>query len=297
MHQEEKVKIIKIGSRGVAFSFYEDFMGDTTFSYLINAEKHVFLFDTFCGPDSMEHIQKYMKETKMDSKPLIIIITHNHWDHFWGNCAFPKNLIISHSLCRKGMEETAQADLERMKKWAQGKVEIILPNLVFDENIAFPEEGIDIFHAPGHTPDHLSAYDKIDKVLVVGDNIEFPTPYINDPDTNSYIKTLNKYKDTDWNHLILGHGEIQITRELLQSNLRYAQNFMGLKNSWKDFDEEKKKNHFINLTCVGKKLYEENKPLQAKAMLNEGLKIGTELSGEFFTEKMKETKTMLEKLN
>ncbi len=297
VHQAEKVKITEVGSRGVAFSFYEDFLGDTTYSYLINAEKHVFLFDTFCGPDSMEYIKEYLREKKIGEKPLIIVITHNHWDHYWGNCAFPEHLIISHTLCRQGMQETAQEDLERMKEWQQGEVEIVLPNLVFDERINFPEDGIDIFHAPGHTPDHLSAYDSIDKVLIVGDNLESPMPYITETITTPYVDTLNQYKAIDWNHLILGHGEIQTSPELLHSNLDYIQNFMDLTTPWENFNEERKKIHFVNLACVGKKLSEEDKPIQAKQMLTEVLKVGKELSGEYYTKKMEEIIVMLEKIS
>ena len=130
VHQAEKVKITEVGSRGVAFSFYEDFLGDTTYSYLINAEKHVFLFDTFCGPDSMEYIKEYLREKKIGEKPLIIVITHNHWDHYWGNCAFPEHLIISHTLCRQGMQETAQEDLERMKESISPKMGLIFSMLL-----------------------------------------------------------------------------------------------------------------------------------------------------------------------
>ncbi len=297
VHQAEKVKFTEVGSRGVAFSFYEDFLGDTTFSYLINAEKRVFLFDTFCGPDSMEYIKEYLREKKINEKPLTIIITHNHWDHYWGNCAFPEHLIISHTLCRQGMQENAQEDLERMKNWQQGEVEILLPNLVFDEKISFTEDEIDIFYAPGHTPDHLSAYDSIDKVLIIGDNLEFPIPYITETVTTPYIDTLNQYKETDWTHLILGHGEIQTSPQLLNSNLEYIQNFISLTTPWQDFEERKKKIHFVNLACVGKKLLDEDKPIQAKQMLTEVLKVGKVLSGEYYTKKMEETVAMLEKLS
>ena len=297
VHQAEKVKITEVGSRGVAFSFYEDFLGDTTFSYLINAEKRVYLFDTFCGPDSMEHIKDYLREKKINEKPLVIVITHNHWDHFWGNCAFPEHLIISHTLCRQGMQETAQADLERMKKWQQGEVEIVLPNLVFKNKIAFPEEGIDIFHAPGHTPDQISAYDTVDKVLIVGDNLESPIPYITETNISPYIETLNQYKATDWNHLILGHGEIQRSPELLHSNLDYIQNFMDLTTPWNDFEERMRKIHIANLTSVCKKFIEEEKPNQAKQMLAEVLKVGASLNGDFYSQKIEETKKMLEKIS
>ncbi|UYP46686.1 hypothetical protein NEF87_002971 [Candidatus Lokiarchaeum ossiferum] len=297
VHQEEKVKIIEVGSRGVAFSFYEDFMGDTTFSYLIKGNNHLFLFDTFCGPDSMSFIKKYIQEQKLEQFPLIIVITHGHWDHFWGNCAFPESEIISHTICRSGMEQSAQADLERMQEKAQGEVTIMLPTLVFEEKISFPAEGIEIFHAPGHTPDQLSVYDNIDKVLIIGDNIEDPMPYINETDTSQYIKTLKNYKKIEWKQLIPGHGEIQTSSKLLNANLDYIQKFMDLKTHWDDFKENEKKMHFINLCTVGKKLFEEHKPFQARSMLVEALKIGKDLEGDYIKQKNEEAAKLLEKLS
>ena len=297
VHQEEKVKIIEVGSRGVAFSFYEDFLGDTTFSYLIKGINHLFLFDTFCGPDSMVFIKKYLQEQKLEQIPLIIVITHKHWDHFWGNCAFPESLIISHTLCRSGMVKTAQKDLERMQKWAQGEVKIVLPTLVFEEKISFPAEGIEIFHAPGHTLDQLSVYDNVDKVLILGDNLEAPMPYINESDTRHYIKTLKNYTKIEWNHLIPGHGEIQTSSELLNSNLEYVQNFMDLSTPWGDYKESEKEIHFINLCTVGKILFEEKKPFQARSLLEEALKIGKDLKGDYIEQMLDESTKLLEKIS
>ena len=79
-------KVIKIGTRGMLFIFRE-LEGMEANVYVINGPKHVFVIDTFLGPKSMDAVKKLMGRA-LRKKPVVIVNSHYHWDHIWGNCAF-----------------------------------------------------------------------------------------------------------------------------------------------------------------------------------------------------------------
>jgi cyclase len=56
-----------------------------------------------------------------------------------------------------------------------------------------------------HTSDSISVYDEKDEVLIVGDNVEEPEPYMNDVSKEVFIKTLESYLKYPFRYIIAGH--------------------------------------------------------------------------------------------
>jgi len=253
------MKTTTVGKRGVVFSF-DDFSTDTYFCptnvYVINGNKHIFICDTFLGPESMSGVKKYIQQNFGD-KPIIIFNSHYDYDHHWGNCAFESEMILSHKLCKETIAKQGESDLEKFKKWLRGEVKIVLPTVVFDQDYNFQDEGVLFFHSPGHTVDSSSCYDGWDKILFVGDNIEEPIPYIrsNMVGVHKYITSLENYLKFDFDTLIVGHGSIA-SKELLQQNLDYLKAFPNLVAQ---VDLEKNgitfyKTHLQNLSTLAEEL-------------------------------------------
>ncbi|RLD53853.1 MAG: Zn-dependent hydrolase [Bacteroidetes bacterium] len=214
--------IEKIGTRGILFTFeliMDNFIG-TVNVYLINTEHYIFICDTFTGPNAMNQIISYIK-LYFEQKPIIIFNSHSDFDHFWGNCAFKDSIIISSNLCRKNILQPEQIKfLKENKNLQSGDVSILPPNLTFQQKLLFPSEDIYFFCSPGHTKDSASCYDKLDEVLFAGDNVEEPIPYLNYPNLEDYISSLNYYLKLSAKIIIPGHG--QITNDLLiKKNLEY----------------------------------------------------------------------------
>jgi len=142
---------------------------------------------------------------------LIVINTHFHWDHVWGNHCFDRELIISHRKCREIIEETWEEELEKNKHFMMGEVKLKLPNLVFDDELYFPDDKIRLFYTPGHSIDGISVFDEVDGVLNAGDNIGdtlekiVPNLYSN---VELYRKSLQLYKQLDVKYCISGHNVI-----------------------------------------------------------------------------------------
>lgn len=225
------MEITHVGKRGIVFTFDDlsspDFACPTNI-YVVYTGKSFFICDTFLGPALMKDVKNYLEE-KYGEKEYIVFNSHSHWDHHWGNSAFPKAKIIAHELCMEDMRENAESVLEKNAQFKRGKVTITYPNLLFKNNLNFDEEQILIFHSPGHTLDSSSCYDSEDKILFAGDNLEEPIPYINSnlEGLKKYIETLKYYASLDIEVIIPGHGRVT-DKSLLEANLQYLENLPNL---------------------------------------------------------------------
>lgn len=207
----------RVGSRGMLFTFYD--LGIPTNVYVICGERYVYIVDTYLGPDAMDEINQYIAALYGD-KASIVVNTHSHWDHVWGNCLYNNSLIISHVLCRELMEKEGQGELLKYEKYKRGRVEIQYPNLTFTDRLYFEEDKVLIYHTPGHTEDGISVVDLLDGVLYAGDNLERPIPYTAYKELKQYRKVLEQYLDLEVNTVIGGHTGCE-DKTLIKDNLKY----------------------------------------------------------------------------
>jgi glyoxylase-like metal-dependent hydrolase (beta-lactamase superfamily II) len=196
------MKVQKIGKRSLVFTY--KFSEWDLNLHVIKGDRYNYVIDTGCGPENvlplMEHI---------NGKPAVVINTHYHWDHVWGNCAFPGSLIISHTLCR-GFTDTGWDEMTaKYGRFLAGDVVKRLADMTFEGSLCFEDDGIRIWHTPGHTADSISVYDEQDGVLNAGDNIG-DTPQEIVPSLycprEVYIKTLETYKEMKFETCISGHN-------------------------------------------------------------------------------------------
>ena len=202
------MKPIKITGRNIMFSQpmgneYDLNMG------LIIGEKNNYLIDTGLGSGSVKPVLEFLGDQK---KPVIVVNTHHHWDHIWGNCVFSDSLIVSHSSCRDLEDKYWNLMLRENPKHTDGDTVKCLPNLVFDTRLYFTEDGVSLFYTPGHSVDCISVYDEKDRVLYAGDNIGDTeleiVPYI-DTDKETFIKLIEIYKSYDFEICVSGHNKPQ----------------------------------------------------------------------------------------
>lgn len=212
------MEIIKVKSRSIVFRFFQD--GEWYYNlHLILGKKHNFIIETGLGSGSVAPVLDYLKE---DPKPVILINTHYHWDHVWGNHLFADNLIISHKLCREMISTKWEEMLTRNGVCINGEVVLCLPNMVFDHELYLPEEGLRLIYTPGHTIDSISILDEEDKVLNAGDNIgdtmEEIVPSIYST-TDLFRESLRSLHDLDFDTVISGHNEV-LGREVIDQILQ-----------------------------------------------------------------------------
>ncbi|QAA32586.1 MBL fold metallo-hydrolase [Clostridium manihotivorum] len=239
------MEITKVGSRGELFTFYD--IGIATNVYVIYGQRHVYIIDTYLGPEVMQRINEHIEKVA-GNKSKVIINTHSHWDHIWGNCIYASDLIIAYKRCRELIEEEGLAELEKYRQYEKGKVQIVYPNMTFTDKIYFEEDSIMLYYTPGHTDDCISVIDKTDKVLYAGDNIESPIPYLSSIHLDKYVDTLKEYLNKEVDIVIGGHTGIEDKR-LVEENLEYVSKVLKdevIEISSKEFEE----NHKVNLDFI-----------------------------------------------
>ena len=226
------MKPIKITNRNIMFTqpmgqTYDLNMG------LILGTKHNFVIDTGLGSGSVAPVLEYIGD---DKKPIVVVNTHCHWDHIWGNWVFANSLIISHKLCRQLEDKHWDEAIETLSDRIDGEARKCLPNMTFEGSLHFPDDGISMFHTPGHSPDSISIYDAVDKVLYAGDEIgdtdEEIVPWI-DTDIQTMQRTIDIFKTIDFDICISGHNKPQ-TKAVL------ARMEAALPEVWRKQNEEKK---------------------------------------------------------
>lgn len=265
------MQIETVGSRGIVFTLMdlssENFDCPTNV-YVINGKDHFFICDTFLGPDSMKLVVNYLEE-KFDEKPKILFNSHAHWDHHWGNCAFPNSLIISHEKTREIMQKKGEEELDKYQKFKKGEVELRFPTLLFQQTLSFPEEEIMFFYSPGHTIDSSSCFDFKDKILFAADNLEEPIPYLSEVDLYPYLSTYKTYQKLPVEKYIPGHGPICNDDCLFQQNFEYLKAFPQLPSNYQSIQESREYAliHLNNLGCITDLLVNQEKKEEARKYL------------------------------
>ncbi|MCK5303969.1 MAG: MBL fold metallo-hydrolase [Candidatus Heimdallarchaeota archaeon] len=267
------MKATKVGSRGYFFSFDDPYF---TTLYVINGKNRIFICDTFLGPVPMREVLKFLEKEGVKDKEIVVFNTHYDYDHIWGNQLFENSVILAHELCVKELKETGEDDLKQFEAHKKGDVKLILPNTDFKEKLVFSDDGVEFYHTPGHTADSSSCYDSVDKVLIVGDNLESPFPYIRILNVKEYANSLREYLSRDAEIIVSGHDEIMNSDRLLRENLEYLENFTSKKIDRKNFTKKHRGIHFSNVKTVGELLKKEGKKAEALEYYREAAEILTE---------------------
>ncbi len=175
--------------------------------HLIIGNRYNYIIDTGLGTLSIAPVLDYLD----NKNPIVVINTHYHWDHVWGNSLFRDSTIISHRTCREMIQTNWDQMTQRHSQYMNGEVQICLPNLVFEDSLYFPDDKVRLFYTPGHTIDSISVFDEQDNVLNAGDNIgdtlEDILPSIS-AGKDLYLQSICKYKALDVNACISGHNAI-----------------------------------------------------------------------------------------
>jgi glyoxylase-like metal-dependent hydrolase (beta-lactamase superfamily II) len=176
-----------------------------------------------------------------------IIVSHAHFDHFSGlnriGNALGLKIILTKDIARKIRDELSYhksyqiddyKDNLKLKKnvirriwtiirnigenivykWIFGLTYINKPDKIIDSNskIMINGERWRIFKSPGHSPEHISLYNKQKGILFSGDNVlKMRSTWLGPPESNidEYLKSIRKYQNLPNLELILpAHGDI-----------------------------------------------------------------------------------------
>jgi len=208
------------------YSFQSEVYAQVTAGAVIGPNWAV-LIDTLSTPEEALAIRDFI-DHELEVPVRYIINTHYHADHSWGNCFFPGSTVISHSLCRKWLQEKGMPSLEEVKKQnlAFRQVKIILPHITFtDDNLTLKvgKKNLILIPLPGHSADNLGVLVEEDRVLFAGDAF-MPMPYVVDGNIDDMISSYKKIGKMGLENVIQGHGDIVLRGEIegsIKDNLAY----------------------------------------------------------------------------
>ncbi len=192
---------------------------------VIVGEERVVVWDTLSHPRDMLAVRELV-----GSKPIYVVYSHADWDHCWGTAGLNSRLVIAHETCAKRFETGKVADgLAKMKAESAGiwdAVRLIPPTITFAEKLTLDLGGVmvELHYLPGHTQDCLVAFVPQWGVLLAGDTIETPLPYLHESSIQMlprWIGELERWgSDERVQTVIPAHGEIG-DRALIAHNIRY----------------------------------------------------------------------------
>jgi glyoxylase-like metal-dependent hydrolase (beta-lactamase superfamily II) len=211
----------RVGSRGHLFTWMEPYHTNV---YVIDGPRHIFVVDTFLGPDPMDEMKAKLVQEGVEGKPFVVFNTHADYDHFWGNQSFEGSLIVAQESTLRRIRTQGEEGLRENRGQMMGEVRLTPPNLLFRKKITFVEDRVEFFYTPGHTGDSSSCYDTVDRTLLPGDNLEVPYPYVNLLNLKEYTQSLEEYLKLEARVIIPGHDPPQSDGELLGQNLNYIRN-------------------------------------------------------------------------
>lgn len=210
-------------------------------STLIIGDTGAILIDTGFTDEIGAHLAREV--AKLTDKPVKVVInTHHHGDHTFGNAAFPGAKVISSEMCRKLL-------IENEGEWLgiiQGVLGRKLPNTraVPASEVYASKTKTDVtldgvkltFWVPeaAHTAGDMMIWLPDDKVLVGGDIlVNQTTPVFRDAQVKKWIETLAEVKAMPAQTIIPGHGPLMTTQDVAKLHERMARLYAGIEAGYK----------------------------------------------------------------
>ena len=181
----------------------------------------VFVFDTSISPQAMEPV-KTMLDEQVGDRRVVVVNSHHHWDHSYGNAAFAGHDIVAHRSCRKLMASQGRSANESLPLAPPEGV--TLPTISFGDRLSYMDDldTVHLIHTPGHTEDSIVLYLDKGRTLLAGDTVEWPIPSLAMRDGAAlYVRTLRQLKQLAVDTVVPSHGP-WMGKAIIDANERYV---------------------------------------------------------------------------
>ena len=193
--------------------------GFPTISSVAFTPTHAFVIDTLMGPKDMEPILELLRE-RAGERRVVVINTHHHWDHVYGNAAFPGIDIVAQRSCPRLMQQNTSSNESVPMPPAEG---VPLPTITFGDRLTYSDgpETVHLIHTPGHSEDSLVVFLSSARILFGGDTVEWPLPNLAQRDgMEAWVTTLRQLKQLPVDLIVPSHGPA-MGKSLIDANERY----------------------------------------------------------------------------
>ncbi len=162
--------------------------GDEVDTFALVTQQYLIVIDTMTTPEMARDIMQSLQRIRQ-GRHLLVINTHAHYDHCWGNAIFADiesryaAPIIGHAKTREILLSQAAKD-DLADKQAQqprlAQVKLAPPTLTFTDTFQIDggDLALELLPTPGHTEDHIAVWIPRIALLLAGDAAEFPFPHV-----------------------------------------------------------------------------------------------------------------------
>jgi glyoxylase-like metal-dependent hydrolase (beta-lactamase superfamily II) len=197
-----------------------DAEGFPTLAAVVLTPRLAIVVDTLTGPAEVAPVADFLAGEAGDRR-VVVVNTHHHWDHVFGNAAFAGDDIVAQRGCPRLIQAELQSgDESRRLPPAEG---VPLPNVTFGDRLSYVDGGgsVHLIHTPGHSEDSLVVFLTESRLVLAGDTVEWPLPNFGQRDgSEEWIRTLRQLKQLPVDLIVPAHGPA-MDKQIIDANERY----------------------------------------------------------------------------
>ncbi|HET9110326.1 MAG TPA: MBL fold metallo-hydrolase [Ktedonobacterales bacterium] len=204
--------------------------GDEVDVFAVVTERYVIFVDTSATPEQAAAVVAALRPELRGRQPLVIL-SHADYDHCWGSAVFAADgalpaPIIGHRLTRERLlSPDAREELERRlaEQPSFASVRLVPPDIAYTERLEVDggDLTLELLHTPGHTPDHTVVWLPALRLLLAGDAVERPWPYVHSAADLPILRaTLARLAALGAEHIAVCHGGVS-DPALIMRNVAY----------------------------------------------------------------------------
>jgi len=194
--------------------------GFPTLSAVVLTPRLAIVVDTLTGPRDMDPVREFLA-AEAGRRRVVVVNTHHHWDHVFGNAAFEGADMIAQRACPRLIQSQLQGGDESLRLPPPEGVP--LPNITFGDRLTYSDEAetVHLIHTPGHTEDSLVVFLAASRMLLGGDVVEWPLPNFSQRSgAEEWVRTLRQLKQLPVDVIVPAHGPA-MDKQLIDANERY----------------------------------------------------------------------------
>lgn len=198
--------------------------------FAVVTQRYVVVVDTFATPQEAMQMMN-MLTADLVGRQLLVVNTHQHYDHVWGNSIFaqgasyPASILAHEKSLSLDVWSLWEANLPKMKTQTPrfAGVCVTHPTIVFKDTLQIDggDLTLQLLPAPGHSPDQVVVWIPEIAVLLAADALEFPFPYIDSAaDLPVLLETMQTLQALKPQYVLLCHEGMHDSKIITQ-NINY----------------------------------------------------------------------------